>query len=534
MPALKRPPTSGPDILRLPRGRAAAPAAPLIDARPPGAAPAVFVAALLFTALTGVYLRLNLRQRERAKQAEERLRDAIASLAEGFALYDRDDCLVMCNEAYRQMCPEPAERLRQPRDPADPVEVRLADGRWLLVSEQPTRDGGRAGLRIDITALKKAEAELRASREHLALAQRVSGVGSLERDLISGRGNVCTDVLCAIFGVDPDHFDPSLENVLSLIHPDDRPLVERTIAQVNAAAVEAPPLEFRLIRPDGTVRWVRREHSFIRDEAGRAVRKLVTFLDVTELRTAKEREAELQKQLLHSQRLEALGTLAGGVAHDLNNLLVPILATAKLVLDDLPADSLLREDIETIVFASEQARNLVKQILAFSRKQEAFKSEVDPAAVVRKTLQMLRATLPRTIHIEEDIAAVPPILADPGQLQQILVNLVTNSAQAIGDAVGTIAIDLALVQGRGDFVRLSVADTGCGIEKEVIDRIFEPYFTTKEVGAGSGLGLSVVHGIVADHGGEIAVNSEPGKGTVFVITLPATRAAAAAPVALAT
>jgi signal transduction histidine kinase len=239
---------------------------------------------------------------------------------------------------------------------------------------------------------------------------------------------------------------------------------------------------------------------------------------------------------LHSQKLEALGTLAGGVAHDLNNTLVPILSLSKLALEDLSEDDPLHADIVTIVSASERARDLVKRILAFSRKQDVQKTRIDPAAVVRQALQMLRVTLPSHIAFIERVGDVPSIFADAGQLQQVVVNLVTNAAQAIGAAVhASITVELsALAAAPGaanrpsNLVRLRVADTGCGMEKAVLDRIFEPFFTTKAVGEGTGLGLSVVHGIVTGHGGSIEVKNKRGKGTVFTILLPVAEAAAGA------
>jgi PAS domain S-box-containing protein len=253
--------------------------------------------------------------------------------------------------------------------------------------------------------------------------------------------------------------------------------------------------------------------------------KVGLWTDITALKRAEERRRALEHQLQHSQRLEALGTLAGGIAHDLNNMLVPIVALAKLLLDDLVEDHAAHRDVETIVAAGERARDLVSQILAFSRKQKSDRHEIDLATVVHEALRMLRATLPATIAIVEEIDPVPAVSGDARELQQVLVNLVTNGAQAIGAVPGKITI---AVKPDGDGIRLSVADTGCGIDAKTMERIFEPFFTTKEVGEGTGLGLSVMHGIVIGHGGRIEVNSEPGKGTKFDIFLPVAEAMRAA------
>jgi PAS domain S-box-containing protein len=253
--------------------------------------------------------------------------------------------------------------------------------------------------------------------------------------------------------------------------------------------------------------------------------KVGLWTDITALKRAEERRRALEHQLQHSQRLEALGTLAGGIAHDLNNTLVPIVALAKLLLDDLAEDRVAHRDIETIVAAGERARDLVSQILAFSRKQKSDRHEIDLATVVHEALRMLRATLPATIAIVEEIDPVPALSGDACELQQVVVNLVTNAAQAIGSDPGKITIAVKL---DGDGIRLSIADTGCGMDTTTMERIFEPFFTTKEVGEGTGLGLSVMHGIVIGHGGRIAVNSELGKGTEFDVFLPVVQAVGAA------
>jgi len=205
---------------------------------------------------------------------------------------------------------------------------------------------------------------------------------------------------------------------------------------------------------------------------------------------------------------------------------VPILALSKLAMKTVPGDNPLRRDLATIATACERARDLVRQILAFSRKQELVKEKIDLGAVTRETLIMLSASISSTTNLAEDLADVPPMLGDAGQLQQVIVNLVANAAHAIGKRPGTITVALSPVT-RGPAattqrIRLTVTDTGCGIAAENLARVFEPFFTTKPVGEGTGLGLAVVHGIIVAHGGSIDVQSAPGKGTEFSILLPAT------------
>jgi PAS domain S-box-containing protein len=246
------------------------------------------------------------------------------------------------------------------------------------------------------------------------------------------------------------------------------------------------------------------------------------WTDVTAVKETENRRVQLEQQLHHSQRLEALGQLAGGVAHEINNALVPVVALTKIVAAKLPQESRERRNLDTVLIGAERSRDLVKQILAVSRKEQEQRQRgsVDVAAVLRDALQLLHATVPTSIRLEEDIAAAPTVIGDASQLHQVIVNLVTNAAHAIGEAHGTISVGLR-TDADGEALRLSVADTGCGMDEATKARIFEPFFTTKEVGKGTGLGLAVVHGIIKDHGGRIEVESAPGRGTRFDIILPA-------------
>ena len=255
-----------------------------------------------------------------------------------------------------------------------------------------------------------------------------------------------------------------------------------------------------------------------RDEIGTIAVALHTLRDsaVAAAQAAVERQ--------HSQKLEALGTLAGGIAHDLNNALVPVLALSKTMAHRLPPGSRDRATLEMILHGAERGRDLVKQILAFSRKEQAEKLPVDLGELVLEALKMMRASIPSTVQIAPIVEPVPMMIGDAVQLQQVLVNLVTNAAHAIGGAMGAITVRVSLVsskepQGCGEIV-LSVEDTGAGMDEAVQRRIFDPFFTTKSVGEGTGLGLSVVHGIVVAHGGRIKVMSRPGAGSRFDVSFP--------------
>jgi signal transduction histidine kinase len=293
--------------------------------------------------------------------------------------------------------------------------------------------------------------------------------------------------------------------------------------------VPPQPFEYRVVRPDGSERIVRQESAVVFDDDKNPSRLYGILQDVTEHRLAEGRERELERQLLHSQKLEALGTLAGGIAHDLNNTLVPIMALSKVTARRFEAGSLVRRNLETIFEASQRARDLVKRVVSFSRKDESEWRDTDIAAVVDEALKLLRATIPSSITLETHIAKVPLIRADASQIHQVVTNLVSNASQAIGGEIGTIVVKLNVRSQKPNRreICLSVSDTGVGMDEGTQQRIFEPFFTTKPVGQGTGLGLSIVHGIVTGHSGHIELKSAPGRGTRFDLYFPVAKAATA-------
>ena len=253
---------------------------------------------------------------------------------------------------------------------------------------------------------------------------------------------------------------------------------------------------------------------------------VVVFRDASDLR-------HMEAQLRHAQKMEALGTLAAGIAHDFNNILAAILGYTELVQIDIPRDQPHWFLLQRVLTASLRAKALVQQILAFSRSTPVAWIPVSLTAVLRETLPFLRALLPSTIEMEDHITPEATlVLANATQIQQIIMNLGANAGDAMGDTGGRLAIHLEVVEVDGAFaaihptlragpyVRLRVRDSGPGIPPDVLARIFEPFFTTKEVGQGTGLGLSVVHGIVEAHGGAILVESPLGQGTTFMLYLP--------------
>lgn len=261
--------------------------------------------------------------------------------------------------------------------------------------------------------------------------------------------------------------------------------------------------------------------------------------DITERKNALAKEERLENQLRQSQKLQALGTLSGGIAHDFNNILTAVAGAARVTRNQLGSGHEALRNIELIESAVGRAASLVQQILTFGRQQEAKRQAVQIQDVIQEAIALVRATLPARIELSEVYApTLPLVAADPVQIHQILLNLATNSAFAMGAAGGTLSVEVSPVRldGQqspgmqqlkpGQYVRISVSDSGVGMDKDVLDRIFEPFFTTKPAGAGSGLGLSVVLGIVENHNGGITVYSEPGRGSTFRVYLPVTGAAA--------
>jgi PAS domain S-box-containing protein len=265
--------------------------------------------------------------------------------------------------------------------------------------------------------------------------------------------------------------------------------------------------------------------------------KIVLFSivhDITERRNAEVEKAKLEGQLRRTQKLEAIGTLAGGIAHDFNNILAGILGFTEMALEDTSPDNPVYRHLELILKGAHRGRDLVKQILAFSRLNEQEQEPVVLSNIIDEALRFLRPILPATISIKKHLlGADDTVFADPAQMHQIIMNLCTNAAHAMREKGGTLELSISNVDSSdealsqwaglrpGVYVRLTVADTGHGMTPEVLEEIFDPFFTTKGPGEGTGLGLSVVHGIVRDHGGHIAVSSEPGKGSTFDVYLPA-------------
>jgi len=329
-----------------------------------------------------------------------------------------------------------------------------------------------------------------------------------------------------LFGVvDPERKLPALEDVLARTDPEQREKLRQAVLQSvrDFARLEMDSC-FRF--DDGRVRWVRTIATPRRLPDGTAVWDGIG-LDVTELKLTEERNRALQAQLAQVQKLEAVGTLAGGVAHDVNNALVPILGVRQLMLFGLPPDSPQRPQLEALVQGAYRIRDLVANLLEHSRRQQAPRRDFEAGAVVREAVETLRTHAPANIAFALHAADVPlHISADEAQLRQIVVNLMTNAVQAIGERAGRIEVRLAPAADGGRLL-LEVSDDGPGIPEHIQPRIFDPFFTTRPAGSGSGLGLFAVQSAVLGLDGEISLRSAPGRGAVFRIVLPLVPAPAA-------
>ena len=324
------------------------------------------------------------------------------------------------------------------------------------------------------------------------------------------------------------------------VHPEDR---ERVFAALDLMAHEPYDLEFRVVRPDGSVRWVHDRSFHVLDESGEVDRVAGIAADVTERKRAEEERRRLEEQARHSQKLESIGMLAGGIAHDFNNLLMGVLGNAELALLELPPGSLVRQRVEQVEKAAFRAAELTNQMLAYAGKARFVVEPVDLSQLVEEMAHLLSAAISKKAVLRFDLTTeLPAVEADATQLRQVVMNLITNASDAIGERSGVITARTGVVDvdrsylartylsedlAEGQYVYVEVADTGCGMDEETKARVFDPFFTTKFTGRG--LGLASALGIVRAHGGAVRVESEPGEGTTFRILLPAAARPAVAP-----
>ncbi len=413
------------------------------------------------------------------------------------------------------------------------VVTATGETRYLLTMLDPVKNENGEVLYVtciskDITERKNAEASLRASeaRQGKMVANIGDVITIIDRN---GINQYKSPNIERWFGWKPEELVG--QNALDNIHPDDREKTIKFIADLMAEPNASGTIECRYICKNGSYKWIEFTGFNLIDDPD--INGLLgNYQDITKRKRAEEEKSKLEAQLHHALKMESVGRLAGGVAHDFNNMLQAILGNADIAIELTPENSPVRESLNEICTAAERSADLTRQLLAFARKQTIAPKVLDLNKTVASILKMLQRLIGENI----DLSWVPrenlwPIKVDPSQIDQILSNMCVNARDAI-NGVGKIIIEttnrdcdesycanhVGFIP--GNYVQLTISDDGCGMEKEIIDQIFEPFFTTKGIGEGTGLGLATVYGAVRQNNGFIITYSEPGKGTSFNIYLP--------------
>ncbi len=433
------------------------------------------------------------------------------------------------------------------------VDILRKDAEYLPceISAGPLIISGKAvaiqGIVRDILTQKKAEKEIAESREHLK-HEVVKQTRELMESEARYRGIVegSRDLVCRLV---PDgtitftnqiwnkYFESEKEGLCGrnffecVAEGDDVKAVERNM---KSSFLNAFPsfVDRKVTLPNGSICWIRwTGHRLFTNDVSFSEYQ-VTGQDITKQKNDEIEKSKIELFQRRAQKLEALGTLSAGIAHDFNNILAVLLGNVQLATDDVPEGSRTRKNIDEMTKAILRARDMVKQILTFCRKGEQTLRPLSLTPFVKESAKFLRSTIPSTIELHENIQETGLVRADPTQISQVMINLGSNAAHAMGRETGILEISLETVTiddhheirfrvpDEGRYVKLDVRDTGSGMTSEVISRVFDPYFTTKGEGEGSGMGLAVVHGIIEAHGGIIWANSTPGKGSVFSILFP--------------
>ncbi|MFZ5759462.1 MAG: ATP-binding protein [Thermodesulfobacteriota bacterium] len=404
------------------------------------------------------------------------------------------------------------------------VRSDLTDGAEELVGLARSFDNMAA-------ALAAGQRLLREREEHLQEAQRIAHIGSWEWDAASDIA-ICSREMCRLLEID------AVTPLVPLAELDRCFAPEETL-RYRAAMTEAmrsgEPYEIELERrrADGTTSWLQARGEVRRDESGAVNGLRGTALDITERRLAEQEQERLQAQLNQARQIEAIGRLAGGVAHDFNNMLAVILGHIEMALDKLSPTDPMRDDLQMVFAAARRSAELTKQLLAFARKQMVVPRVLDLNVTVAAMLTMLRRLIGENVTLSwQPGPHLWPVRIDPAQIDQLLANLCINGRDAIGGKIGNIAISTENVSidqhfcerypdaEPGDYVAISVTDDGCGMDNATLANIFEPFFTTKEFGQGNGLGLATTYGVIRQNNGFITVESEVDRGTTFRIYLP--------------
>ena len=493
------------------------------------------------------------RTQEELKESEEKYRTILENIEEGYYEvdlagnftffndsiqkilgYDRNELRGMNNRQYTNE--ENAKKLYQAFNKVYTTGRPTKEFDWKIIRKDKSEryveasvsllkdpEGepmGFSGIVRDITERKEAEEALRESKEkyRLLVDYAHDGIFISQGGLIKFQNPRAHEILgCSSHELLETPF-------IELVHPEDRRLLPKRQERRHKGEDIPSTYSLRILNKSGEELWVQINAVDIKWEGEPATLNFVR--DITF-------EKRLEAQLLQAQKMEAIGTLAGGIAHDFNNILSSVIGYTELAVEAVSKGGLLHSNLQEVLKAGRRARDLVRQILAFSRQSDQELRPLEVSPIIKETLKLLRASLPSTIDIKQDIGAnLGTVMTDPTQVNQILMNLCTNAAHAMGENGGTLDVSLEKVGNGtdvgvkfaglspGPYLKLTVSDNGHGMAPEVKERIFDPYFTTKEKGEGTGLGLAMVHGIVKSHGGTITVYSEPEMGSMFHVYLP--------------
>ncbi|MBN1849481.1 MAG: PAS domain S-box protein [Deltaproteobacteria bacterium] len=387
---------------------------------------------------------------------------------------------------------------------------------------------------VDITEYKNAENALRESQTRYSRIIESITDFIFTVDVQNGclLEPVKSPACFAITGYEPEAFNADLDIWSRLIHEDDQPMVRKHMDHIFQDH-EISSIEHRIVRKDGQIRWVKNTIIPHPNEYGVLRSYEILIQEITAHKQAEQEKKKLQSELQQAQKMEAIGTLAGGIAHDFNNILSIIVGNVELAMLNIPDDSKARQNLEKTFTAAMRARDLINQILAFSRQSEKRLMPCDIRPIVKESIRLLRAFIPSSIEIRQNIPSkVDSIMTDPTQISQILINLSSNAAHSMRQNGGILEIRMENVEvdeeiilrshtlSPGKYLKLTVSDTGTGMTPDIMERIFDPYFTTKKAGEGTGMGLSVVHGIMKKHGGGISVSSSEDRGSIFDMYFP--------------
>jgi PAS domain S-box-containing protein len=409
--------------------------------------------------------------------------------------------------------------------------IRHLDASVSLITDEEGRRIGFRGIVRDMTHRKQAEKALSESEEKYRQLVNHAPTGIYKVDFNKGKLVSVNDVMCEYTGYTKNEL-LNMSALDFLTEESQKRFLDRMDKLFKGKQIPRT-VEYKARAKDGREFWLFLDARYEYDENGMPNGATVVAHDITDRKRAEEQKERLEDQLQQAHKMEAIGTLAGGIAHDFNNILSVIIGYTELILMNGNVDEEVRQNLKEIFSASKHARDMVKQILAFSRQSKQERKPIQVAHIVKEAIKMLRVSLPTTIAIQQKIEKNTGIIeADPTQIHQVLMNLCTNAAHAIDEKDGVLEISLSNIEldqnaaarhpelKPGPHLKLSVRDTGHGIHPEAQERIFEPYFTTKVKGEGTGLGLAVVQGIIKSQNGAITVESEVGKGSTFHVYLP--------------